>query len=221
MSADIATSTVYGPNHNWNQDRADGKTTFAGTPGWHQALQAVIDLNKAGCFQKGAAGAGFDALTNGAGQGKLFGFFAPGGATKDIMDAAHGAVKLTALPMPAPAGVKTVLTLSSNTGLAGNKATKSPNLVQQFLAFSVSPDEAKKIAEAQGSIPIGTPASSDLLPQYQPVLPFLEANNTLPFGPDAWPNAKVYNALGTGVTGLLTGQKTIDGVLKSMDQAWG
>jgi raffinose/stachyose/melibiose transport system substrate-binding protein len=105
--------------------------------------------------------------------------------------------------------------------LAGNKDTKSPNLVQQFLAFSVSPDEAKKIAEAQGSIPIGTPASSDLLPQYQPVLPFLEANNTLPFGPDAWPNAKVYNALGTGVTGLLTGQKTIDGVLKSMDQAWG
>ena len=221
MTADIATSTVYGPDPNWNEDRASGKTTFEGTQGWHQALQAVIDLNKAGCFQKGAAGAGFDALTNGAGQGQLFGFFAPGGATKDIMDAAHGAVKLTALPMPAPQGVKTVLTLSSNTGLAGNKATKSPNLVQEFLAFSVSPEEAKKIANAQGSIPIGSPSTSDLLPQYQPIIPFLEAKNFLPFGPDAWPNAKVYDALGTGVTGLLTGQKSVDDVLKSMDQAWG
>jgi hypothetical protein len=41
-------------------------------------------------------GAGFGALTNGASQGKIFGFFAPSGATKEIMDApvwsSHGSV---------------------------------------------------------------------------------------------------------------------------------
>ena len=89
------------PDPDWNQKRADGKTTFAKTQGWHDALQTVVDLNKNGCFQDGAAGAGFDALTNGATSGKLYGFFAPSGAVKSIQDASGGHVKLIALPIPA------------------------------------------------------------------------------------------------------------------------
>ncbi len=221
LAMEVASSTVYGPNPNWNQDRAQGKTTFDKTAGWHQALQAVVDLNKSGCFQAGAAGAGLDALTNGASQGTLFGFFAPSGATKDIMDAAHGAVKLVALPFPAPQGTKQYMAVTSNIGLAGNKKTKSPKLVQDFIKFSVTPAEAKKFADDQGSIPIGTPSASDLLPQYQPVAALLQNEQFRPFGADDWPNGQVYDALGSGVTGLLTGQKSIDGVLKSMDAAWG
>jgi raffinose/stachyose/melibiose transport system substrate-binding protein len=218
----IASSTVYGPNQNWNADRSSGKTTFDGTQGWHQALQAFIDLNKSGCFQEGAAGAGFDALTNGASQGKMFGFFAPSGATKDIMDAAGGHVKLVALAFPAPQGLKTYITLNVNVGLAGNKKTKSPKLVEDFIKFSVSPAEAKKFADAQGSIPVGSNvSSSDLLPQYQPVADLFSSQQYRPFGADTWPNGQVYDALGTGATGLLTGQKSIDDVLKSMDAAWG
>ncbi|MBE3015998.1 carbohydrate ABC transporter substrate-binding protein [Microbispora sp. NEAU-D428] len=221
MAMEIASSTVYGPNPTWNQDRAAGKTTFAQTQGWRDALQAVIDLNKSGCFQNGAAGAGFDALTNGASQGKLFGFFAPSGATKDIMDAAQGHVKLIALPFPAPQGTQTYAALTANIGLAGNAKTKSPKLVQDFIKFSVSPDEAKKFADAQGSIPVGSDiATSDLLPQYQPIADMLKNKQYRPFGIDTWPNGQVYDALGSGATGLLTGQKTIDDVLKAMDAAW-
>ena len=102
MSVEIATSTVYGTDPNWNKERAANKTTFAGTQGWHDALQAVIDLNKNKCFQDGAAGAGFDALTNGATAGKLYGFFAPSGAVKSIQDASGGHVKLIALGYPRP-----------------------------------------------------------------------------------------------------------------------
>jgi raffinose/stachyose/melibiose transport system substrate-binding protein len=218
----LASSTVYGSNPNWNADRASGKTTFQATDGWHQALQSIIDLNKSGCFQNGAAGAGFDALTNGASQGKLFGFFAPSGATKDIMDAAQGHVKLVALPFPAPNGSKTYITLNVNIGLAGNKKTKSPKLVEDVIKFSVSPAEAKKFADVQGSIPVGSSVTSkDLLTQYQPVADLFTNKQYRPFGADTWPNGQVYDALGTGVTGLLTGQKTIDAVLKSMDAAWG
>jgi raffinose/stachyose/melibiose transport system substrate-binding protein len=221
LSAEIATSTVYGPNPNWNQDRAAGKTTFASTDGWKQALQSVIDLNKAGCFQKGAAGAGFDALTNGAAQGKLFGFFAPGGAAKDIMDAAGGHVKLDVMAMAAPQGLTPMISISSNTGLAGSAKTKSPKLVTEFLTFSTTPTEAKKIADAQGAIPIGADSSTTLLPQYASVSSFFGGKNTRPYPVDGWPNGEVYTALGSGVTGLLTGQKTIDDVLKAMDKAWG
>ena len=221
MTIEIATSTVYGPNPNWDKDRASGKTTFAKTQGWHQALQAVVDMNKAGCFQDGAAGAGFSDLTNLATQGKTYGFFAPSGAVKSIEDAAGGHVKLIALGAASPTS-KNYLSISSDIGLAGNKKTKSPTLVQDFIKFSVSPAEAKKFAEAQGTIPIGGDLkASDLLPQYQPVADQLTNKQYRTFAVDNWTNPQVYNALGTGVTGLLTGQKTVDQVLSDMDAAYG
>ena len=37
----------------------------------------------------------------------------------------------------------------------------------------------------------------------------------------ALPNGEVYNTLGTGVTGILTGQMSVDEVLESLDKAWG
>ena len=221
LGVQLATSTVYGPNPSWNQDRADGKTTFADTPGWHQALQAIVDLNSAGCFQEGAAGAGFDALTNGASTGALFGFFAPSGAAKDIMDAAGGNVKLVVMPLGAPQGTKTYLTVASNQGLSGNAKTKSPKLVADFLKFSVSHDAATNFAKAQGAIPVGKFDAASLLPQYEPVADLLSAEQYLPYAVDGWPNGQVYDALGTGITGLLTGQNSIDDVLASMDAAWG
>ncbi|HEV7186637.1 MAG TPA: extracellular solute-binding protein [Blastococcus sp.] len=221
LSVELASSTVYGPDPGWDKKRTDGKTTFAKTQGWHQALQAVIDMNKAGCFQEGAAGAGFADLTNASSSGKAFGFFAPSGAAKSIMDAAGGHVTLVATGMPAPVD-KNYLTISSDIGLAGNAKTKSPKLVEDFIKFSVSPEEAKKFASAQGTIPIGSDINSaDLLPQYKPVADQLAKKDYRPFAVDSWTNPQVYQALGSGVTGLLTGQKTIDDVLKDMDAAWG
>ena len=86
----------------------------------------------------------------------------------------------------------------------------------------MSPEEAKKFADAQGTIPVGaTSPSADLLPQYQPVAGHVPDPAVPPVRRRRWPNGQVYDALGTGVTGLLTGQKTIDDVLKAMDAAWG
>ena len=137
------------------------------------------------------------------------------------MDAAGGHVTLVALGAPSPAD-KNYLTISSDIGLAGNAKTKSPKLVEDFLKFSVSPEEAKKFADAQGTIPIGSDINSaDLLPQYQPVADQLTKKDYRTFAVDSWTNPQVYQALGSGVTGLLTGQKTVDDVLKDMDAAWG
>ena len=152
MTVELASSTVYGPDPEWDKKRTENKTTFAKTEGWHQALQAVVDMNKAGCFQDGAAGAGFADLTNASSSGKAFGFFAPSGAAKSIMDAAGGHVTLVALGAPSPAD-KNYLTISSDIGLAGNAKTKSPKLVEDFIKFSVSPEEAKKFADGPGHHP--------------------------------------------------------------------
>ncbi|GAA1964561.1 extracellular solute-binding protein [Nocardioides panacihumi] len=217
----LAADTVYGPEPDWNQKRAKGEVKFATSDGWKAALQAMKDLYDSKCFQDGAAGAGFDALTNGMGQGKMVSFSAPGGGAKDIMDSTHGAVTLTVLPMPAPSGYQTYLMAGTPDAVAGNAKTKSPKLVEDFLNWMTQPAQSKAAADASGEVPVGKVDTSALLPQYAGVADLLAQDKTAAYGYLSWPNGEVYNALGTGVTGLLTGQKSVDDVLKSMDDAWG
>lgn len=220
FTAEIAASTVYGPDPTWNQERAAGKTTFADTKGWQDALNAVQDLYDNKCFQDGAAGAGFDALTNGAGQGQFAAFAAPGGAAKDIMDSTHGAVTLQVQAMPAPEGYQTYLMAGTADAIAVNKASKNTALASDFVQWMSEPAQVKAMADAAGDIPVGTTDSSSLLPQYAPVADLIQSGKTAQYPYIEWPNGEVYNALGTGVTGLLTGQMSVDDVLKSMDDAW-
>ena len=83
------------------------------------------------------------------------------------------------------------------------------------------PAQTEAAAEASGDIPVGKVDTSKLLPQYVGVKDLIDQNKTVAYGYLGWPNGEVYNALGTGVTGLLTGQKSVDDVLKAMDDAWG
>ena len=219
LAAEIATSAVDGTDPNWNDQRAAGKTTFAGTPGWATTLNSIVQLYKAGCFQPGAQGAGFDALTNGSAQGQLFGFFAPSGAAVDINTASGGHVHLVALPFPAPAGT-TYASVSSDTSIAGSAHTRSPKLVASFLAFLASPAGQKILSTGSGYFPVGTTSASALGPVYQPVASMITSRQYRNFPTIGWPNGKVYADLGSGVQGLLTGQTTVQQVLQQMDSDW-
>ena len=217
---EIATSTVYGPDPKWNAERNAGKVKFATTQGWTDALNAVKTLYNKGCFQPGAGGAGFDALTNGSSSGKLFGFFAPGGAAASIEAASGGHVKLTVLPFPAPAGTKTYASVSSDEAIAASAKTKSPKLVEEFLAYVASPAGQKVIAPGVG-FPVGSKDASQLPSTYQDVAPVVISGDTRYFPPLEWANGKVNDDLGAGVQGLLNGQKTAAQVLQQMDSDWG
>jgi raffinose/stachyose/melibiose transport system substrate-binding protein len=221
LAVGIATSTVYGPDENWNQKRTDGKVTFAGTKGWHTALDSIKKLFDAKCFQDGAESAGFDALTNGASQGKILGFFAPSGAAKQIMDAAGGHVKLVIQPVAAPDGVKTYLSESADQSVAASAKTKSPKLSTEFLSYILSGEGQQAYSTLVGTIPINASSSTTLLPQYQTVKDLITNGDVRGYPPTGWSNAKVYADLGSGVQGILTGQMTVDQVLKQMDSDWG
>ncbi|MGN6205691.1 ABC transporter substrate-binding protein [Humibacter sp.] len=221
LAVGIATSTVYGSDKNWNEQRTQGKVTFAGTKGWVEALTYIKKMYDAGCFQDGAASAGFDALTNGATSGTILGFFAPSGSAKEIMDAAGGHVKLNILPIAGPADTRTYLSLSADLGISASAKTKSPKLTEDFLKYVVSDKGQKYLADASGTIPVSTSLSTSLLPQYSGVKGLISAGRVRGNGSDAWSNPKVYTDLGTGVQGMLTGQMTPQQVLKQMDADWG
>ncbi len=215
----FAASTVYGPEPDWNEQRAAGETTFAESDGWKDALQAIQELYDAGCMQPGAEGAGFDALTNGVAGGTMLGFAAPSSANVTLANASGGALQMAVLPMPAPEGVETKLVLTSTDGIAGNAKTKSPELVKDFIQWSAEPEQAAMMAEIQGTLPLGGD-TADLPEAYQSSQALLTSDGTRPYPPVDWPNGAVFDALGTGVTGILTGQLTIEQVLDSMDAAW-
>jgi raffinose/stachyose/melibiose transport system substrate-binding protein len=221
LAVAIATSTVYGANKNWNQERADHKVTFAGTKGWTTALDYIKKMYDAGCFQDGATSAGFDALTNGASSGTILGFFAPSAAAQEIMVAAGGHVKLIALPVAAPSGTKTYLSLSADQSVAASAKTKSPKLTQGFLKFVLSAQGQESYSKSTGTIPITTSKSSALLPQYAGIRSMIASGDIRGYAPTDWPNAKVYTDLGNGVQGILTGQETAKQVLQQMDTDWG
>lgn len=220
----LATSSVYGPEPDWNERRAAGEVTFAESDGWRDALQTIVDMNEAGCFQDGVASGGFEAIVGETTSARALGLFSPSGAAKALGEASGGAVTLEVRPAPAPAGYDTYLSVTAAFSIAGSAKTKSPKLVESFLKFLASVEGSAAFADAQGSIPtVGADASS-LLPQYQPVASFFsedgqdQARGWPPLG---WPNARVLESLGSGVQGLVTGQLTVDEVLARLDQDWG
>lgn len=216
----IAATRVYAQDPDWNQKRADGDTTFADSDGWKDALQTFKDLNDNGCFQAGAEGGGFDAITNGLAQGTSVGSFIPSGAAVEISKAAPPEADFAVEPFPSESGDEVILG-SSNYTLSINAKAKNKDAANAFLEWMAEPETQQRYYELSGELPVSAFETLDLTDTiYEPVADLLKEKKYTPLPNNLWPNPSVYEALQTGGQGLLTGQTTIDQVLQSMDAAW-
>ena len=216
----ISATRVYAQTPDWNERRAAGDVTFADS-GWKDVLDDIVEMNDKGCFQDGAAGGTFDSITQGMGGGTSLTAAVPGSAAASIGDATGAELNVQAFP-PAD-GEKAFTVTGANyawgINAASDDAVKAS--AQAFLDWVAQPENAKAYADLSGSVPITGIDSETLLPEYAPIGDLL-ANGDYAGLPNAtWPNPAVYDALGVGVQGLLTGQKTVDQVLADMDAAWG
>ena len=91
---------------------------------------------------------------------------------------------------------------------------------QAFLDWVAEPEKAQHFAELSGAVPITGIDAETLAPSYEPIGDLLASSSYTIVPNSTWPNPAVYDALGAGVQGLLTGQKTVDQVLDEMDAAW-
>ena len=72
-----------------------------------------------------------------------------------------------------------------------------------------------------GGLPISGLDKLDLSTTiYADVADILKKGDYTALPNSGWKSPAVYDALATGVQGLITGQSTVDSVLKSMDTAW-
>lgn len=217
----IAASHVYAETPDWNQQRTDGEVTFADSEGWKDTLQTILDLRDGGCFQPGVEGGGFDAITNGLAGGTSIGGFIPSGAAVEIAKAAPAEADFKIQPFPAPDGGKPYILASSNYTMSLNAKSADNTAATDFIEWLATPEAQEKYFEYSGELPVSSYQDADLSETvYSSVVDLLSDNSYTPLPANIWPNPSVYSALGTGVQGLLTGQKTVDQVLADMDAAW-
>ena len=188
MTMSISATRVYAETPDWNQQRAADEVTFADSEGWQDALQTVVDLNDAGCFQPGAAGGGFDAITQGITQGTSLSAFVPGGAATELSNATPG-LELEIQAFPPASGGEPYLLASPNYALGvssdSDDATKQAAL--DFLAWVAEPENAAAFIEVEGGVPITGP-DENLLPVFEPVRELLESGSYAPLPNSEWPN---------------------------------
>ncbi len=222
MAMSLAASRVYAEDPKWNEKRAAKQTTFAGSDGWKSSLEAVVSMNDAGCFQKGAAGAGFDAITKGLATGTSVAGFIPGPSWKQLKSAAAASdFDVRALPAEQSSD-KGFVFASANYAFSVNAASKNKDAAKAFLDWAAEPEQTKAFAEIDGALPVTGLDSYDFDGgAYKNVGELIKGGKYGPLPNSQWPNSAVYDALATGVQGLITGQKTADQVLQAMDAAWG
>jgi raffinose/stachyose/melibiose transport system substrate-binding protein len=218
MVMGMAGATVYANGDAWNAKRIAKKTTFASSKEWQTVLNNVVKMKNAGCFQDGAAAGGFvDAIDNRFFTGKSYSVFVPGGT----------AVAFSNIPFMKQYELKTAvfpgsprLAVSNNYALAVNAKSKKLAAAKKFIDFAATTAAQAAGQAASGNLPIANVKASALKVQYSEIAGYLAQGKTYAFPNQAWEAPEVYVKLGTGVQGLLTGQATVDQVLKSVDAAW-
>ncbi|WP_404429552.1 extracellular solute-binding protein [Microbacterium lacus] len=215
----VSATRVYAETPDWNEQRAAGDVTFADS-GWRDVLEDIVEMNDGGCFQDGAAGGTFDNITAGLGGGTALTAAVPGSAAASISTATGSDLNVQAFP---PASGQDAFTLTgANYAWAVNASSDDAvkASAQAFLDWAAAPENAQHFAEISGAVPISGIDPATLLPSYEPIGELLSSGSYTGVPNAAWPNPAVYEALGTGVQGLLTGQSTVDQILEDMDAAW-
>jgi raffinose/stachyose/melibiose transport system substrate-binding protein len=221
LAVQLAVATVYSKDKHWDTEHRAGTVSFEGSQDWHQALQKLVDMNNAGCFEPGATGT--TAVNGQFAQGQAL--MEPAQSVqKGLIDAAGPQFRYSLRPFPARAD-PTQMSIWVNPGDSVSvNADSSPEkqaASQTFVDFIARPKQNALYAETTGNVT-----------QYQFLkkqLPSFIANDesaALSAGryvlspPYFWWNQNVLLALTQNVVGLFTGQRSIDDILNAMDAAW-
>jgi raffinose/stachyose/melibiose transport system substrate-binding protein len=211
---------VYGVDPTWNEKRAAGQVTFAGSDGWKQVLQVVDQMNKAGCFQQGATGMTNETSFPLLAQGKAITATAPASAVVDFGNL-NPKLKWGLSAFPGDTPDQTRIFASPSNALAINAKTKQPDAARKLLGFLAQPANEDQFADLAGTASLNASRSGNVSDRFAGLKPWLsDQKKFFPLASLFWQSSGVYQALGTGIQGLLNGQASIDTVLGSMDKAW-
>jgi raffinose/stachyose/melibiose transport system substrate-binding protein len=215
----LAVANVYGNDPHWNAQRKAGTVTFAGTPGWHTALQEIVDMYSAGCFEPG-----FLDVNPGAefaqGQGLMF---STDSNQKVAIDSASPQFHYSFWPFPggaSPGQTTTTLHLNGSLSVNAHSSAQNQAAAQAFIDFVARPKENALVAQTLGGL-TQYEFLKQQLPSFMTALaPVFKQHAYVVDPTQSWWNADVLLTLETDDVGLFTGQETPDSILQAMDAAW-
>jgi raffinose/stachyose/melibiose transport system substrate-binding protein len=217
----ISATRVYAENPDWNEQRASGNVTFVDSEGWHDTLETFVELHENGCFQPGVEGAGSDVAARLLSTNKAAAYFAPGVVYAEMSMAAPPETEWAINAFPPADGGDPFIIASSDFSLSITEGAENAEAAQEFLDWLADPAQGETYMAASGTLPVSGYADMDLSSTiYAPVAEMLTSGQTASLPINRWPNPRVFEALTTGLQGLLIDQGSIEETLAKMDAAW-
>ena len=154
LLTNMAVATVYGQDKHWAAKLKAGKTSFDGSPGWHQALQELIDMNGAGCFQSGFTGTSTASVIALFAQGQ--GLMSVGlSSGKASVEAANPQFSFSHHPFPggtAPNQTTSFLNINPAVSVNAHSDARSQAAAQTFVDFIARPKQNALFTQTTGSL---------------------------------------------------------------------
>jgi raffinose/stachyose/melibiose transport system substrate-binding protein len=218
----LAVPLVYAKDPTFLARQKTGTATFAGSAGWRRTLQEFADMNAAGCFQPGATGASGSAAIGRFVQGQ--GLMYPAITNmKGVIDA--GNPQFTVSHHLFPGGstasqTRTYLHLSLSPGVNAHAGADAQKAAQTFVDFFARPKQNALFARIQGGM-TQDQFRKRQLPKFMATEASAVKSHAYVISPvETWWNASVVVQMQQDQIGLITGQRSVDDVLKGMDAAW-
>jgi raffinose/stachyose/melibiose transport system substrate-binding protein len=222
LAGAFALTTVYAKDTKWLQKLRAGTATFAGSPGWHAALQKFIELKNADCFQPGPTGTTSPAAEAQFAQGQAL-MYANMTSKKGVIEAANPQFAFSQHPFPVtakPDGTTVMLIVGTGWSINAHSSATNQAAAQKFIDFLAQPEQSALYARVNGGLS-QEQFKQGRLPGYLSSYAALFKARKYGINPtQTFHNVVVGDALTTYSTGLLTGQTSVDDVLKAMDAAW-
>jgi len=206
----------------WLQKLKAKKVTFAGTPGWHTALQKMIDLNNAGCYQSGPAGTTSGAAATQFAQGQAL-TYANMTSKKGEITGYQPRFGFSQHPFPItgkPNESTVMLIVGFGWSVNAHSSKTNQAAAQKLIDYLAQPKQSARYAQVNGGLS-QEQFKKGRLPSYLSSYARLFKAQKYGVNPvQKWWNAAVGTVLTNYGPGLLTGQTSIDDTLRAMDAAW-
>lgn len=212
----LVATTVYGPDRDFDKKMQAGQATFAQSP-WKTALDKYLTMEKTGCFQKNPLGTNYEAGQQLAASGKTLGIIQGNWVIALLKQKnPEGTFTLKALPATDDPS-ETIVPAAAGAGYGVNAKAKNEKLALKFVDFVMSPEGMNLFVKKQGGLPSLPDTGYDVDPSLTELSKFINANRTVPFMDQRWPNPKVQQTMLSGLQEIFSGQSTPEKLLEEMD----
>jgi len=213
-------SYVYNVDPNWDAKRYANKVTFASSPLWQTLLQRIKQMVDGGCFNQGAAGLSRNAQYASIASGEAAYSLLTSGEIANIQQI-NPKVNLKMYPLPAADPKNNSVQAYAGIDISGNAKTQHPNEVRTLINFLARAKQSTLFAKVAGGIAPYDAKIGVIAGPLEPLKTLMQTTGHADQTHEAaWPNPDVFTAFANGITGLFTGQSTVQSALEAMDKAW-